>query len=146
MAGAERNIEVAVSTERFFEVVTDYESYPEFLSQIENAEVLRRDDGTADVRFTLNLIKRLSYTLTLVENRPNEVTWSLKEGPFKRMDGNWSIEALSADRTRATYRVDMAVKVFLPGSIVSRLTGKTLPSTLEAFKARAEGLATAEGK
>ena len=145
MAGAEKTIEVAVSPEQFFAVVTDYERYPEFLSEIENADVLSRDDGSTDVRFTLNLIKRLSYTLTLVENQPNEVVWSQKEGPFKRNNGSWSLEALSGDRTRATYRVEVAVKVFLPGAIVNRLVGKTLPSTLEAFKARAEALALAEG-
>ena len=145
MAGAQKSIEVAVSPEQFFEVVTDYESYPEFLPDMEGAEVLQRREETAEARFTLNLIKRISYTLTLVENRPHEVTWSLKDGPFKKNDGSWTIEPVGDGRTRATYRVEVTVGVFLPGSIVNRLVGKTLPATLEAFKGRAESLASSGG-
>ena len=145
MAGAEQSIDVAVTPEQFFAVVTDYESYPQFLQDIEAAELLRRGEGSAEARFTLNLIKRISYTLSLLESSPSEVTWSLKDGPFKRNDGSWRIEAVSGG-TRATYRIEVAVGVFLPGAIVNRLVGKTLPATLQAFKRRAEQLAATQGE
>jgi len=145
LAAAEKSVEVAVSAEQFFAVVTDYASYPAFLPDIEAAELLHREGGTAEASFTLNLIKRISYTLTLTESSPAGVTWSLKEGPFKRNDGSWRIEPLATGGIRATYRIEVAVGVFLPGSIVNRLVGKTLPATLEAFKRRAEGLAADGG-
>ena len=141
MAGAQQSIEVGVSAEEFFSVVTDYGKYPEFLADMESADLIKREGDSAEVRFTLNLIKRISYTLKLVERRPYELSWSLAAGPFKRNDGSWLIESLPHGGIRATYSVEVAVGVFLPGSIVNRLVGKTLPATLEAFKARAEHLA-----
>ncbi len=144
MAGAQQSIDVAVSAEQFFSVVTDYASYPEFLSDMESVEMVRREGESAEVRFTLNLIKRISYTLKLVERGPSEVRWSLGKGPFKRNDGSWLIEDRPGGGIRATYNIEVAVGVFLPGSIVNRLVGKTLPATLEAFKARAERLVAEE--
>ena len=141
MAGAQQSIDVAVSAEQFFAVVTDYASYPLFLSDMESAELIKREDGCAEARFTLNLIKRISYTLKLIEVAPYEVRWSLAAGPFKRNDGFWSIEDRPGGGIRATYSIEVAVGVFLPGSIVNRLVGKTLPATLESFRARAELLA-----
>jgi len=144
VAGAQQSIDVAVSAEQFFSVVTDYASYPEFLSDMESAELVRREGESAEARFTLNLIKRISYTLNLVERGPYEVRWSLGKGPFKRNDGSWLIEDRPGGGIRATYSIEVAVGVFLPGSIVNRLVGKTLPATLEAFKARAERLVAEE--
>tara|TARA_Y100001968_G_scaffold325344_1_gene366408 strand:- start:348 stop:818 length:471 start_codon:yes stop_codon:yes gene_type:complete len=141
VAAAQQSIEVGVSAERFFEVVTDYERYPEFLSDVESADVVSRGDGAAEVRFSLNLVKRLYYTLRLEEESPRRVVWSLADGPFKRNDGSWLIEELGPDRVRATYSIDVAVGVFVPGAIVNRLVGKTLPTTLENFRVRAESLA-----
>ena len=141
MAAAERSIEVNVAPEALFDVISDYERYPQFLSDMEAAQVVREDGSVRDVAFTLNLIKRLRYTLRLTEQRPVRVSWTLVEGMFKRNSGSWTLEEVGPGRTRATYSIDLSVGVFVPGAITQRLVGKTLPATLEAFKARAEGLA-----
>ena len=119
-------------------MITDYASYPEFLADMEEATILSRNDGVADVRFTVNLIKRVTYTLTLVEKAPHSLTWSLKEGPFKVSDGQWALEALPNGHTRALYEVEVKVAAFVPKAISSKLVGKTVPALLAAFKSRAE--------
>ena len=53
-----------MSPEDFFKVITDYSTYPEFLADMEEATVLSHENGVADVRFSVNLIKRVTYTLT----------------------------------------------------------------------------------
>ncbi|MGB0641381.1 MAG: type II toxin-antitoxin system RatA family toxin [Myxococcota bacterium] len=140
MAGTEQEVRIAVSPEDFFTVIADYASYPEFLSEMEEATVLSRGNGVADVRFTVNLIKRVTYTLTLVENPPLLMEWSLKEGPFKVSDGRWKLERLPNGHTLARYQVEVKVAAFVPKSISSRMVGKTVPALLASFKARAEGL------
>ena len=140
MAGATQTIVVDVPREEFFEVVRDYERYPEFLDDMEASEVLSRDGDVAEVEFTLNVIKRISYTLRLVESGSERIEWSLVRGMFKRNDGGWTLEELPGGRTRATYSIEITLGVFLPGTIVNRLVGKTLPATLQAFKQRAESL------
>ena len=145
MAGAVQSIEIGVPREQLFDVIVDYERYPEFLSDMSAAQIVRRDGPTVDVRFTLDLIKRLEYTLRLVGQRATGLSWTLVDGPFKKNEGGWTLEDLPGGRTRATYRIEIAVGMFLPGAIVNRLVGQTLPATLQAFKARAESLAKKQG-
>ena len=95
----------------------------------------------ADVEFTLNVIKRVTYTLRLTEQPPDKgLTWELVEGMFKSNSGGWALEELPGGRTKASYEVEVSVGIFVPGAIVNRLVGKTLPATLRAFKERAESL------
>ncbi len=140
MAGATQTVVVDVPRDVLFEVIRDYERYPEFLDDMEAARVVRRDDDAVEAEFTLNVIKRISYTLRLVERAPERLEWSLVKGMFKRNDGSWTLEELPGGRTRATYSIEITIGVFLPGTIVNRLVGKTLPATLQAFKQRAESL------
>lgn len=145
MAGAEQSIYVGVRPEALFSVITDYESYPQFLSDMEAAKVISREGPVVEVEFTLNLIKRIRYTLRLTEEPPNRVSWTLVDGMFKRNDGSWKLAEQPDGRTKATYRIDVGVGVFLPGAIVHRLVGQTLPATLESFRDRAEAQAVAKG-
>ena len=140
MAGATQTLVVDVPRDELFEVIRDYERYPEFLDDMEASRIVRRDGADVEVEFTLNVIKRISYTLKLVESAPERVEWSLVQGMFKRNDGGWTLEELPGGRTRATYSIEITIGVFLPGTIVNRLVGKTLPATLQAFKRRAEAL------
>jgi ribosome-associated toxin RatA of RatAB toxin-antitoxin module len=140
MAGTEQEVRIAVSPKDFFSVISDYGSYPEFLGEMEETTVLSRKDGVVDARFTVNLVKRVTYTLTLVERAPNSVTWSLKEGPFKVSNGHWKLEELPNGHTLAKYHVEVKVAAFVPKSISSRVVGKTVPALLASFKARAEKL------
>lgn len=142
MAGASKTILIDAPMDILFEVITDYESYPSFLSDVSEARVVERTSDGAIVEFSLNLIKKVSYTLNIVEDKPSGVRWTLdKSSLMKSNDGGWKLESLTATQTRATYQVDVTPRGFVPGSIVNALTGRTLPTTLEAFKLRAEARA-----
>ena len=138
MPGTQQTIDIGVSPEAFFDVITDYERYPQILEEMEDAKVLSRTGNTAEVRFSVNLFKRVSYTLTLVENKPQSVSWSLKEGPFKISNGRWDLRPTGAGHTRAEYTVEVEVAAFVPKSVSNRIVGKTVPKLLASFKAHAE--------
>ena len=140
MAGTEQTVQVGVSPADFFKVVTDYEAYPEFLDDMEDVKLLSRTGDTAEVRFTVNLIKRVTYTLLLTETAPSSVRWRLKEGPFKVSNGSWVLEPIADGGTHARYAVEVKVAAFVPKSVSSRIVGKTVPALLASFKARAETL------
>ena len=142
MAATTQTIEIDVPRGAFFDVIRDYERYPEFLDDMESVRVVRREGRVSDVEFTLNVIKRVTYTLRLTENEGADgLRWELVEGMFKSNSGGWALTELPDGRTHASYDVDVSVGIFVPGAIVSRLVGKTLPATLKAFKRRAESLA-----
>lgn len=140
MAGAEQEVQIGVSPADFFKVVTDYESYPEFLDEMESVKLLSRSGNTAEVQFTVNLIKRVTYTLLLTETEPTSVTWRLKEGPFKVSNGSWILQPTPDGGTHARYSVEVKVAAFVPKSVSSRIVGKTVPALLASFKGRAEKL------
>jgi len=140
MPGTQQDVQIAVRPEDFFKVITAYEDYPQFLDEMEDVKLLSRTGNVAEVQFSVNLIKRVTYTLLLTENAPNSVRWRLKEGPFKVSNGSWDLEALPDGSTRALYDIEVKVAAFVPKSVSSRIVGKTVPALLAAFKGRAEGL------
>jgi ribosome-associated toxin RatA of RatAB toxin-antitoxin module len=141
MAGATHTVVIDCKRDDFYSVVTDYESYPLFLSDMEEVRVVGRQGHAVDVSFTLNLVKQLRYVLRLIEAPETYgLNWSLVEGPFKLNSGSWSLTEAAGGRTHASYSIEVTVDVFLPGTLVNRLVGQTMPATLNAFKERAEAL------
>lgn len=120
-------------------VLVDFQTYPSFLPGMELAEVLNHHGDSWEVRFRLRLIRELGYTLRLVRDGDRGLSWTLIEGVFRSNEGGWTLQPLDAGaRTRATYRIDVAVGVYVPGNIVRSLVEQSLPATLSAFKAEIE--------
>ena len=141
MAGAERTIIINAPPNVVYDVIVDYEKYPEFLAEIDDVRVLKRNGNVVDVEYTANVIKRVSYSLRLTGTPHTSVRWNLIKASFmKSNDGGWTLEDLGDGRTKATYGLEVRVSRLVPGKVVDMLTVNTLPKTLEAFKARAEGL------
>lgn len=139
MAKTEQTVVINASIDRVFDVIVDYECYPEFLPEMKHVEVISQHDGVSVVSFELEIIMRLGYTLRLQEDRPHSVTWSLDSAKMMAAnDGGWRLEALDDGQTRATYGLEVKLRGLIPKSVSARLLGTTLPETLARFKARAE--------
>ena len=139
MPKAERDILIDASPEHVFSVITDYERYPEFLPEMRSVQVISRQDGIARVRFELELIMRISYTLRLREDGPLRLSWSLEEAKMLELnEGGWRLESV-AGKTKATYALEIKLRGLLPKAVSTKLVGTTLPQTLERFRERAEG-------
>lgn len=139
MPAASQSIEIDVPPEAFFDVVTDYASYPEFLDSVGTVSVQNASETGALVKYEVEVIKKVHYTLKMQHQRPKRVSWSLdSSNVMKKSDGSWELQELPGGRTRATYTVDVKPRGLVPGPIVKALTSRTLPATLEAFKQRAE--------
>ncbi len=138
MAIGELTVTVAAPASTMFRVISDYMAYPTVLSNMESAEVLVRTDEYIDAKFTINLVKRVTYTLRLKEQAPRSLEWSLVEGPFNSNDGSWTLTPIDENTTLAAYRVELTVGVFVPKYISNRLVNHSLPSVVNAFKTEAE--------
>lgn len=137
MAEAERIVETSAPAEVLFDVITDYAAYPEFVPGLDAVEVLSRSETRAEVRFRLRLVRSISYTLELVEERPRSVVWTMVSGDLATNSGSWTVTSTDTG-SLATYKVRVEVGMFVPGAILGRLVGETLPATLDAFARRAE--------
>lgn len=146
MPSAVQTMDIAVPRAPMYALITDFDHYASFLSDIKAAKTVRREGETYDVAFTAHVIKDIDYTLRLVGTPPTGLTWHLIAGRlFKRSDGSWKLEELGPDLTRATYTIDVSVAAFVPSAISNRLIQFTLPTMLGQWKKHAEALYQSNG-
>jgi len=145
MAVVSRDVLVEVPVQEFYDVVRDYDRYPEFVPTVKKCKARRGPTGV-EVDYVLDLgIKSIAYTLRLQEEPPAKVSWTLLKSDWMKVsNGSWDLRD-EGGKTRATYSVEIQIQKppLIPQAIVDRisdeLTRVQLPRMLEAFKRRAEG-------
>lgn len=138
MPSTRHDAEINAPVESVMDVILDFASYPNFLPEIEQCEVVRSTDDEWDVKFTVKVVKRLRYTLRVTRTAPDQVRWSMLEGVFKSNDGGWDLEARTDAQTHASYFIDLQVGMFVPSSIMRSLVERSLPETVDRFRDEAE--------
>jgi ribosome-associated toxin RatA of RatAB toxin-antitoxin module len=130
-----------VPAKTIYEVVTDFESYPEFLPDVKKAAVAKKGKAL-QADFEISVIKTIRYSLafSLVPNK--RVSWTFVKGDiFKDNQGEWTFEEMGKGKTKVTYNIDVDFGLFVPSLITNKLVGHNLPTMMKRFKDRAESLA-----
>lgn len=139
MAGATKSIVIDAPMETVFDVLTAYEEYPEYLAEAKSVKTSNRSGNTVEVHYEVDVIKRISYSLKMTEERPSKLSWTFIKGEFmKDNKGSWLLEPAGEGKTKATYTVEMALGALVPKTIVNALVETNLPKMLEATRKRAE--------
>ncbi|NMO14088.1 SRPBCC family protein [Pyxidicoccus fallax] len=140
MPGATRTIVINAPVEKVFDVITQYERYPEFLPEVKEIRTSNRQGNTVEVHYKVDVVKTVNYSIRVTEERPKRMAWSFIKGEvMKDNKGSWVLEPEGEGKTRATYTVEMALGALVPKAIVNALVDTSLPKMLDAFKRRAEG-------
>jgi coenzyme Q-binding protein COQ10 len=122
--------------DQFFALVSDYERYPEFLSEVKSCKFIRQDGERRLFEFTVSVIKTFSYRLWLSEVPGKKVSWVLESGDlFKTSAGSWELEDLNG-KTKANYAVEATFKVFVPSPVAKALVNVNLPNMMKAYQER----------
>lgn len=140
MAKAERTEIFDVPCEKFYQAVTDYKSYPSFVDGMKSVEVVSQNGEDATVKFNLNLIKEVTYTLKLSGKKNQSVQWSLVSGDLMKVNnGGWKLKDLGGGRTEVTYHLEVELKGFFPGlgMVEKTMVSTNLPMNMKAFAKRA---------
>lgn len=143
MAQASKSITVNVPPEKLFEVIADYEKYPEFLPEVKKVKVDAGQGAIKEVTYTVDLkAKVITYTLKHTAERPARVSWTMVKGELmKGNDGSWALKpGPQPGTTEATYTIDLKLSSLVPGFIEKALAEQSLPGMLANFKSRAEKL------
>lgn len=143
MAAAERSEVIDIPLQKFFDVVRDFSRYPEFVSTVKKTEVLAKDGPKSKVLFDIELMKRLEYSINLVEENDPEwksakISWTLADSKFFKVNnGLWSLKALGPDKTEVLYRLELEFTFSVPGFILKTLVAGALPKAIHEFVDRA---------
>lgn len=142
MAQAQKSIIVDVTPEQLFDVIADYERYPEFLPEVKAAKVAFGSGAIKEVTYQVDIkAKVITYTLRHTAERPHKLAWTMIKGEMmKANDGAWTLEPDGNGGTKATYAIDLKLSALVPSFIEKALAEQSLPSLLANFKKRAEGL------
>jgi ribosome-associated toxin RatA of RatAB toxin-antitoxin module len=141
MSTATAEIDIHAPLETVYDIITDFESYPEFLSETKEVEVVHSTGKSATVLFKINLIRKIIYTLEIKMTPHKTVTWHLVEGDLmKKNSGKWKLTEKKGV-TNAHYEIDMEFSGLVPKAISNKLIGSSLPTMMKAFRDRAEDLA-----
>lgn len=136
MASASTTEIFPCTPQQFYAIVTDYEKYPEFLSEVKKCTVVKTDGNKKLVEFNVSVIKTFSYRLWITENPNKGLSWTLDSGDlFKTSTGSWDLNDLGG-KTKADYKVDATFKVFVPGPVAKALVNVNLPNMMKSYQER----------
>lgn len=126
--------------EQFYKIIADYEKYPEFLAEVKQCKVVKKDGGKKLVEFSVSLIKNFKYQMWMTETPSKAITWEFASGDiFKTSVGSWKLED-EAGNCRATYSVEATFTMFVPGPIAKALVSVNLPNMMSAYQKRVSQL------
>jgi ribosome-associated toxin RatA of RatAB toxin-antitoxin module len=96
MAVVEKSVLAPYSAAQMFALVDDVEAYPQFLPWCGGASVVPAEGGAvhATVHINYHHIKH-SFTTENSRQAPERIDITLKNGPFRRLDGCWVFVPLS---------------------------------------------------
>lgn len=134
-----QEIEIKATPKDCFEVITDYQSYPEFLKDLEEVTVKNKRGHNCEVTYHIRVIKPITYTLKMQAWPYQRVEWSFVKGDvMKDNHGFWELKEIKKGLTCATYNIDIKFGLLVPKAITRMLVDKNLPAMLDSFKKRIE--------
>ena len=136
MAAAHTTETFPCTPEQFYSIVSDYEKYPEFLSEVKSCKILKTEGDRKLVEFTVSVIKSFTYRIWMTEVPGKKISWTLDSGDlFKTSTGSWVL-ADQSGKTKADYAVEATFKVFVPGPVAKALVNVNLPNMMKAYQDR----------
>ena len=141
MKTVHKSVLIWYSASEMFALVTDIPSYPQFLPWCDSAAVLERDSGgmTAKVGLSIAGIKQ-SFTTRNTHEQNRKVNLKLVNGPFSKLDGEWSFTPVGKTDERAC-RIELSLSYDFDNMALAALVGpvfeKIAGSLVDAFVKRA---------
>ena len=128
--------------QKCWDVVLDFEKYPDWAKDVKEAVIRDRDDqGRASrVEYRASALGRSThYTLEYdYSEQPARLSWHLVEGDIMRaLNGAYSFVEVD-NGTQVFYELELELVVPLPGFVKRRAEARILIEAIKELKARAE--------
>ena len=129
---------VSYSPGQMFALVDDIEAYKEFLPWCSRSTVLHRleSEVTASLEISHSGFQK-SFTTRNFNEAGYQITMTLVEGPFKKLEGVWRFHALGEDACKVTLDLEFEFSNRLVGLTFGAMFGQIAGSLVDAFTQRA---------
>ena len=143
---ANERIRVEAPAARCWDVAVDFESYPEWVRDVKQAQIVERDAEGRGKRVEFRaaaLGKSIRYLLEYdYSEAPDAFSWKFVEGDMlRRLDGTYRFEPEGPASTRVFYDLAVELAMPLPGLVKRRAAGLIMGSALKELKKQVEAVA-----
>lgn len=126
---------------KLFNILNDINKYPYFFEGCsfgKKTNISKNTyDGTLEINF-MNKIIRLKTKNKVLDNKL--IYFDLADGPFKRLNGFWSLKVINENFSLVTFNIEYELKNFFIDR-ASKLISKTIiDSLVNDFKSKVEDL------
>lgn len=144
---ARESLTISASVEQCFDVLADFDSYPQWAGDLKEVAVLERDERghAVVVEFRAAAMGRSTrYQLRYdYSDAPNRLGWRLESGDIQReLDGVYLLQGSETQpgATDVSFELSVDLIIPIPGFQKRRAEAKILRTALDDLKARVEGL------
>lgn len=141
MTQVNRSALVLHSAQQMFDIVNDVLAYPDFLPWCAKTELLFEDEQQMEA--TLYLAKAgLKYSFTTHNSlvRHTRIELELVEGPFSKLSGYWTFEALSDEACKVSLSLGFEFEGKLKNLAMSKVFNQVATTLVDAFVQRADSV------
>jgi len=140
---ANEKIVIGASAQACFDVICDFESYPEWATDVKSVKIDRRDgDGRGGmVSFRAAAMGRsANYSLEyFYGSDPLRVAWRLVTGDvIRRLDGRYVFTELDENQTEVDYVLEVELAMPVPGFVKRRAETRIIRTALDDLRRRVE--------
>lgn len=140
MASARTEEVFNCTAEEFYKIVSDYEKYPEFLTEVKDVKILKNSGNVKEMEYHVSLIKTFKYKLKATEVPNKSINFEFIGGDvFKKMNGSWAISE-KGDKCHVVYNVEASFGLLVPEAMTKPLVSANLPMMISNFKKRIKSI------
>ena len=139
MHKVEKTVLVMHSAAQMYALVDAVEDYPKFLPWCGGVDLLARTETITSATLHINYhgIKQ-QFTTQNSKQFPHSMQISLKNGPFKHLDGDWHFIALQANACKIEFRLNYEFANGFLEKLISPVFSHIATTFVDGFVARAD--------
>lgn len=139
MAKVERSALINYSAEKMYQLVSDIESYPEFMPGCDQAKILETAENSLVAQLVLSKsgIQQAFKTRNTMEPGKH-IFIELEDGPFKIFKGQWDFIPLENDACKVLFKLEYKFSNFLLDATAGKLIQNVAGEQVDAICLRAK--------
>lgn len=139
MIRIDREAMVPYSAQQMFQLVADIESYPQFLSSCESAQILTREGNQVEAQLCLSksgIEQCFSTRNTNIEFE--RISMELLDGPFTDLEGEWSFREFEGLGCKVEFHLAFEMKRSLMQKMIAKVVVEASNRLVDAICQRAD--------